>query len=207
MRLEKTLRIPFPVVSSLNNSHLIISFIILCIGTSRTVETNKVIVRSTRFQLHDDGMVVWVVGDANQSICITRITAISGGRKRIFPVVIPSNLPVLGGIVTHLSNIVGIERVAHHTRMVRVCGSIESTTVCKIEVVAEFVYLHSSHVVVLSLVHTHPRVDVGIGGPSTASVALFDTEHDLLVRSWQGESKFGNGCSAGGIMNDVSVIG
>mmetsp|Transcript_2276 Transcript_2276/g.4209 ORF Transcript_2276/g.4209 Transcript_2276/m.4209 type:complete len:302 (-) Transcript_2276:1260-2165(-) len=42
MRLEKTLRIPFPVVSSLNNSHLIISFIILCIGTSRTVETNKV---------------------------------------------------------------------------------------------------------------------------------------------------------------------
>ena len=81
-----------------------------------------------------------------------------------------------------------------HERRTGVGCAVEAARVGHAPVVAEFVHEDAGQVVVAVLVHTHPTVDVGVGGPAagvSGSVALLNGVKDLVVGSRQGYSQFG----------------
>ena len=72
-------------------------------------------------------------------------------------------------------------------------------------VVAEFVHEDAGVFVVDILVHTHPTVDVGVGGPTAFNVALLKDVQNLVVGAGQGYSQFGVDRRGNGVVEGVSI--
>ena len=129
--LEIALAVAFAIVAGLSDDDFVVGLIILAVDASGAIETNKVVVPGSSLDLDDDGLVrrIQVIGDADHfdGIVWSDLRVDKQLPRTDTHSSIPSELPVLGRIETHLSNLVGVERVAHHP-----CVVCISLTVCVI---------------------------------------------------------------------------
>ena len=138
--LEIALAVALAVVAGFSDNDFVVGLIVLAVDASGAIETNKEVGGCSCLDLDDDGFVrrvITVISDAdhfNDSICSDlRVDEQLPGTFTTSSV--PSQLPVLGRVIAHLSNLVGVERVTHHSCMIGVGSTIEAAGMGQAQVV------------------------------------------------------------------------
>jgi len=138
------------------------------------------------------------VGDSNESSCHAPSVWLTDrvndlGTIIFVVVVVPTQIPVLGRVVTHFRGVVRVEWVAHHARVISVGCTVKSTGVGHAEIVSKLVNQHAGVGEITVLIYAHPAIDIGVGRVAAIvtwrSVALLHHEQHLFERPRKTKSK------------------